>query len=206
MSTPEVPPYEIVVIEPFAGTPENWKDLREQSYGVRLDVFHHEQGFPAETEIDDLEDVGTHFLLRLTSGADAGKPIGTIRTSRHTSPSTGEVYYKLSRFTVLKEYRSYKFGVRLVHAMHDYIRADVKKKNLERTAVQTNTNATTNEENVPNAESGTADSDAFIRVVCHSQIYIKGFYARFGYVAEGEEFLEDGAPHQNMVLRLPLEP
>jgi hypothetical protein len=27
--------------------------LRQQCYDVRIDVFHHEQGFPLETEIDE---------------------------------------------------------------------------------------------------------------------------------------------------------
>lgn len=62
--------------------------------------------------------------------------------------------------------------------MHDFIRADVKKRNSESTAAETNFNTTTNGENVPNSESGPGDSPAFIRVVCHSQIYIKGFYAK----------------------------
>ena len=52
MSAREVPPYEIIVIVPSKGTPENWKELREQCHNVRLEVFHHEQGFPAETELD----------------------------------------------------------------------------------------------------------------------------------------------------------
>lgn len=33
-----------------------------------------------------------------------------------------------------------------------------------------------------------------------AQLYLKKFYERFGFVAEGEEFLEDGIPHIEMVL------
>lgn len=33
-----------------------------------------------------------------------------------------------------------------------------------------------------------------------AQLYLKKFYEGFGFVAEGEEFLEDGIPHIEMVL------
>ncbi|MBB4685240.1 GNAT family N-acetyltransferase [Amycolatopsis jiangsuensis] len=34
--------------------------------------------------------------------------------------------------------------------------------------------------------------------VLDAQTYAQGLYARFGFVAEGEEFLEDGIPHRTM--------
>ncbi|OZM70239.1 GNAT family N-acetyltransferase [Amycolatopsis antarctica] len=37
--------------------------------------------------------------------------------------------------------------------------------------------------------------------VLDSQVYATGFYARFGYRTEGEEYLEDGIPH--VVMRRP---
>jgi ElaA protein len=38
-----------------------------------------------------------------------------------------------------------------------------------------------------------------VRSVLDSQVYARGFYERFGYVAEGEEYLdEDGIPHIRM--------
>ncbi|MEV4320272.1 GNAT family N-acetyltransferase [Actinocrispum sp. NPDC049592] len=36
------------------------------------------------------------------------------------------------------------------------------------------------------------------RSVLEAQTYAQGFYARFGYVAEGEEYIEDGIPHITM--------
>jgi ElaA protein len=36
------------------------------------------------------------------------------------------------------------------------------------------------------------------RSVLESQTYAQGFYERFGYVAEGEEYIEDGIPHITM--------
>ena len=40
-------------------------------------------------------------------------------------------------------------------------------------------------------------------VYLHAQVPVVGFYARFGFVAEGEEFEEANIPHRLMRLRLP---
>lgn len=40
------------------------------------------------------------------------------------------------------------------------------------------------------------------RIILHSQTYAMGFYAKVGFKAVGEEFLEDGIPHKEMVLEL----
>ncbi|OBZ76550.1 Uncharacterized protein YyaT [Grifola frondosa] len=87
-------------------------------------------------------------------------------------------YYKLSRLAVLRDHREHRFGRALVLALHDHVKADAKI-------------------------CGLAPSDT-VSVISHSQIPVKGFYAKFGYVPEGEEFDEDGAPHQKMVARLSL--
>ncbi len=42
-----IPEHEIVTI------PTDDQNLRQQCYAVRIDVFHHEQKFPLETEIDE---------------------------------------------------------------------------------------------------------------------------------------------------------
>ncbi|KAF9077025.1 hypothetical protein BDP27DRAFT_1414152 [Rhodocollybia butyracea] len=135
---PEQPPHEIII----ASTEEEV----QQCYQVRIDVFHHEQRFPLDTEIDYLDPIATHFLLRLTPSLT---PIGVIRGSR--SPSTGS--YKLSRLAVLKEYRQYHFGRKLVEALHAWIKADAQ-------------------------QSGGQTTSGSVRVVCHSQIPVKGFYAK----------------------------
>lgn len=49
--TAEVPAHKLFVIPAFG---ENGRDaLKQQCYDVRIDVFHHEQGFPLDTEIDE---------------------------------------------------------------------------------------------------------------------------------------------------------
>jgi len=72
-----------------------------------------------------------------------------------------------------KDYRQHRFGSLLVESLHNWAQADAKATGRP-----------------PEIE-------------CHSQIPAKGFYAKFGYIPEGQEFDEDGEPHQNMVLRFP---
>ena len=61
-------------------------------------------------------------------------------------------YYKLSRLAVLKDYRQYRFGRALVQSLHDFVKADAKS-------------------------AGSRVSDT-VKVVCHSQIPVKGFYGK----------------------------
>ncbi|KAF8914218.1 acyl-CoA N-acyltransferase [Gymnopilus junonius] len=91
----------------------------------------------------------------------------------------GKDYYKLTRLAVLKDYRKYRFGRELVERLHDWVREDAL---LQGTAA------------------------GLVDIVSHSQIPVKGFYAKFGYEPEGPEFDEDGDPHQKMVYRMPLRP
>ncbi|KAL1737783.1 acyl-CoA N-acyltransferase, partial [Schizophyllum fasciatum] len=108
MSAP-VPPHELVVAET--------RTAQTQCFSVRTRVFFDEQKFPISTEFDEHDDnpATGHILLRLTPSLE---PIGTIRAIR---PS-GATFYKLTRLAVLKDYRQYRFGRALVHALHDWVR------------------------------------------------------------------------------------
>lgn len=44
--TKEAPDHEVIILTP------DQKLLRQQCYDVRTEIFHHEQGFPLDTEID----------------------------------------------------------------------------------------------------------------------------------------------------------
>ncbi|KIJ69947.1 hypothetical protein HYDPIDRAFT_121162 [Hydnomerulius pinastri MD-312] len=88
----------------------------------------------------------------------------------------GANYYKLSRLAVLKLYRQYRFGRDLVLALHQWVKDDAKQTGEMQVA----------------------------KVVNHSQLPVKAFYSKFGYQSEGDEFDEDGAPHQKMVAYLSL--
>jgi GNAT superfamily N-acetyltransferase len=69
--------------------------------------------------------------------------VGTIRVTR------GEGYYKLSRLVVLKDFRRYRFGGKLVEFHREWVRQDAR---------------------------ASGHSDAVIR--CHSQLYVRQFYAK----------------------------
>jgi ribosomal protein S18 acetylase RimI-like enzyme len=90
------------------------------------------------------DETSTHILLRLIPSLE---PIGTIRAVIHPNG-----YYKLTRLAVLKEYRQFKFGRKLVESMHDSVRIHAEK----------------------NAPSSQKEA----KIVSHSQIYVKPFYAK----------------------------
>ena len=117
----------------------------------RIAVFHTEQGFPLDTEIDAYDALpGTaHFLLRLV---DTHAPAGTIRATR----PAGAPYYKLTRLAVHAQYRAHRLGAALARHMHAWVLADAR------------------------AEAGpaAASAGAHAEVVAHSQIPAMGFYAK----------------------------
>ncbi|KAK2466039.1 hypothetical protein APHAL10511_001681 [Amanita phalloides] len=93
----------------------------------------------------------------------------------HKVPDTH--YYKLTRLAVLEEYRRFGFGRELVQALHDRVKDAAMR----------------------------AGHTGSVQIITHSQIPVKTFYAKFGYQPEGDEFDEEGDPHQKMVLQLPLD-
>ncbi|KIY49485.1 acyl-CoA N-acyltransferase [Fistulina hepatica ATCC 64428] len=82
--------------------------------------------------------------------------------------------FKLTRLAILKDYRKCGFGSILVNALHDFAKQ----------------------------QANCGPDEPPLRIVCHSQIHAKPFYTKFGYKSVGEEFDEDGEPHQEMVLQL----
>ena len=95
-----------------------------------------------------MEDQATHFLLRLTPSL---VPVGTIRGFKYP----GKEYYKLTRLAVLREYRKYRFGRALVERLHDWVREDALRHG-----------------------SGSGSTAGLVDVIAHSQIPVKGFYAK----------------------------
>jgi hypothetical protein len=51
MASRPVPDHEIVIIPQRGQEDREW--LLQQCFRVRIDVFHHEQKFPLETELDE---------------------------------------------------------------------------------------------------------------------------------------------------------
>ncbi|KAG5654604.1 hypothetical protein H0H81_011579 [Sphagnurus paluster] len=178
----QIPAHEIVIAQT--------KEEIQECYDVRITVFHIEQKFPLETEIDEYDSTATHFLLRLTPSLT---PVGTIRAN-HTPGG----YYKLSRLAVLKEYRNFKFGGALVLALHAWVKAHAAALGVD--------------------ASGSAEIVCHSQLPVKG-FYVKfGYEPQVRCVPpiaasldsneisdrQGAEFDEEGDPHQKMVLRLPL--
>ncbi|KAL5487615.1 hypothetical protein ACEPAI_5723 [Sanghuangporus weigelae] len=87
--------------------------------------------------------------------------------------------YKMGRLAVLKDYRKHSFGRALLLKFHDWAISDARRHG--------------------------AEPGSFVKCISHSQIPAKSFYAKFGYKSEGDEFDEDGAPHQKMVASLQIQ-
>ncbi|KAJ7490275.1 acyl-CoA N-acyltransferase [Mycena galericulata] len=164
------------------------QQIIEDCHRIRTEVFHIEQGFPLDTEFDNVEDVAMHFLVRVTeedpvTGEKTVKSVGTIRATTpdvyhlacpDENPDTLVRRYKLSRLAVDKNYREHRFGRLLVDSLNKWIQDDARASNQP------------------------------AEIECHAQLPVIPFYKKFGYLEEGDQFIEDGAPHQNMILRIPL--
>lgn len=79
---------------------------------LRMEVFVEEQNVPVEEELDDLDEVATHFLAT----DESGTPLGTARVYE-----AGEIG-KIGRVCVVKSQRGTGLGARLIAACLDEIR------------------------------------------------------------------------------------
>lgn len=80
---------------------------------LRIEVFVEEQKVPLEEEIDDLDDIATHFLAR----DEAGVAVGTARVFEE-----GEIG-KIGRVCVVETLRGTGLGARLIEACLAEIRS-----------------------------------------------------------------------------------
>jgi predicted GNAT family N-acyltransferase len=85
---------------------------REACYRIRKIVFVEEQKVPIEEELDELEDVCTHFLATPEPG---GAPEGAVGTARLWVTPEGEA--KAQRVAVLQDARTGGIGRALMDAL-----------------------------------------------------------------------------------------
>ncbi|KAI9328102.1 acetyltransferase, GNAT family protein [Zopfochytrium polystomum] len=93
----------------------------DAAYAIRFEVFCDEQGFTREIEIDEIDPIATHFLLR--SKAPPHQALGTARLS--LLPPTAahpRGLGKLGRLAVRKAARGSGAGRRLVAAVEEEAR------------------------------------------------------------------------------------
>lgn len=115
------------------------------------------------------EELATHLLLRLIPSLT---PIGTIRG--YLIPQTTDTY-KLTRLAILEDYRKYGFGRKLVEAFHDWVKSDASANSTRGSVIMN--------PSLPRQ----------IKINCHSQIYAKGFYAKYAH-SLSNPFLPRGCP------------
>lgn len=121
-----------------------------------------------------MEDISTHILLRLIPSL---KPIGTIRG--YQVPGTTDTY-KLTRLALLKEYRQYGLGRKLVEALHDWIKAHATGSSAPSAPPPAAaTHQDTDDKTNTNFDSPSTDDPPTFQISCHSQIYAKGFYSKY---------------------------
>ncbi|TCS84521.1 GNAT family N-acetyltransferase [Tepidibacillus fermentans] len=90
----------------------NKKELND-AFSIREKVFIEEQNVPKVIEMDEYEEVATHFVVY-----DGNKPISTARFRKYLNEKT----VKFERFAVLKEYRGQGVGRALIKVMEEEAR------------------------------------------------------------------------------------
>jgi predicted GNAT family N-acyltransferase len=133
---------------------------REAVFAIRMRVFVEEQGVPPEEELDALDEVATHFLVR-PALASPSAPESIIGTARLIDKGAGTG--KVGRVAVVSEHRGRGAGTALMRVLEQEARAR-----------------------------------GWERLVLDAQVTAIPFYARLGYVAVGEIFLDAGIEHRLM--------
>ncbi|MBI6547591.1 GNAT family N-acetyltransferase [Xenorhabdus lircayensis] len=84
--------------------------LIQQAFTIRKQIFTDEQGFAAEIDIDEYDDIALHVVI-----FDDEKPIGVLRAF----PKDNNVL-KVGRVAVLKDYRGRGIGRKVMEFVEDY--------------------------------------------------------------------------------------
>lgn len=145
---------------------------------VRVAVFVEEQGYALEDELDEKDPESDHFLMTTTGADGKEEDAGTIRWWPKPNQAAG----KMGRVAVMPKFRGGGTGKLLINAMEEHVRQRKGKAGLA------------------------AQGYPSVRVHCHSQMHAEGFYAKSGYLRQGDQFMEDGAPHCLLVKDIELVP
>ncbi|KWU42604.1 acyl-CoA N-acyltransferase [Rhodotorula sp. JG-1b] len=145
---------------------------------VRVAVFVEEQGYALEDELDEKDPESDHFLMTTTGPDGKEEDAGTIRWWPKPNQAAG----KMGRVAVMPKFRGGGTGKLLINAMEEHVRQRKGKAGLAAKGYST------------------------VRVHCHSQMHAQGFYAKSGYLRQGDPFMEDGAPHCLLVKDIELVP
>lgn len=183
---------------------------RKSIHTVRVHVFHHEQGFSLEDEVDSWDEQAVHFVLY--SQQDPTTAIGTLRLVPLPSPGNSQPVPKPSSTTPLgpaQDERTIVERFRSTFAVSTTTtepKGAKKGAKLGRLAV------------LPHARKGgtgtflvraaetwlanvlrTENEGQECTIKLGAQLPVMPFYRKLGYEAVGEPFDDAGAPHMMMV-------
>ncbi|MBD2802203.1 GNAT family N-acetyltransferase [Xenorhabdus sp. M] len=85
-------------------------DLIQQAFLIRQQVFTDEQGFVAEIDIDEYDDIALHVVIY-----DGDKPIGVLRAVPQDNNTL-----KVGRVAILKNYRGQGIGRKIMEFIDEY--------------------------------------------------------------------------------------
>ncbi|PHM33483.1 GNAT family N-acetyltransferase [Xenorhabdus innexi] len=87
-------------------------ELTQQAFNIRQQVFTDEQGFAADIDIDEYDDIALHVVV-----SDSEKPVAVLRAvPEHNN------MLKVGRVAVLKAYRGQGIGRLVMEYIEDYAR------------------------------------------------------------------------------------
>ena len=124
---------------------------------LRFEVFVHEQGVPADEELDGHDAAAVHAVA-----VQGGVVVGTGRLV-----VVSAIEARLGRMAVRATVRKQGVGGALLR----FLEAEARSRGMA-------------------------------RIVLHAQVYVRSFYGKHGYVAEGEVFTEAGIEHISMTKAL----
>ena len=134
------------------------------------------------------------------------KPVGTIVAVR--APS----HYKLSRLAVLKDHRRCSFGRALVLGFHDWVRSDaITNGQNGEVKIRAHSQLQVKGFYAKQVHGGWFKSNPPLTITPRRYGYIpevivfRARYERYSTEIQGDEFDEDGVPHQLMVATIKLD-
>ncbi|MCD5324652.1 MULTISPECIES: GNAT family N-acetyltransferase [Pontibacillus] len=101
------------------------KQQLEDAYSVRKKVFVEEQNVSIEEEMDEFDEVATHF-----AGYAEGAPVSASRLR------FVEEYAKLERICILKTFRGEGYGKQMILHMEEYAKEKGYKKSKLNAQIQ----------------------------------------------------------------------
>lgn len=160
----------------------SWAALAEPAKQVRYAVFVEEQAVPIEMELDEFDAVSTHAVIfstaEISTATEAGSEVDAEVVIGHSGAERPANERALATGRLLPD----------GHIGRMAVMADARDLGLGARVLQ--------------ALIDEARRQGMTEVVLSAQLHAIGFYQRFGFVAEGEVYLDCAIEHKDMRLKL----